>query len=101
MSFGYKFWGFFEADGYPYNFELCKGKDEGQKEPLGTSVVKRMSSNIENEKCKKHIFHFDNVFTSYSLLVNLEVRNLRSTGTVRSNHTESCSIGMTKKDGPA
>ena len=100
MRFGYKFWVFFEANGYPNNFELYKGKDEGQKEPVGTSVVKRMSSNIENEKCKKHIFHFD-VFTSYSLLVNLAGRNLRSTGTGRSNHTESCSIGMTKKDGPA
>ena len=101
MSFGYKFWFFFEANGYLNNFELYKGKGEGQKEPVGTSVVKRMSSNIENEKCKKHIFHFDNVFTSYSLLVNLAGRNLRSTGTGRSNHTESCSIGMTKKDGPA
>ena len=92
---------FFEANGYLNNFELYKGKGEGQKEPVGTSVVKRMSSNIENEKCKKHIFHFDNVFTSYSLLVNLAGRNLRSTGTGQSNHTESCSIGMTKKDGPA
>ena len=42
------------AGGYPYNFELYKGKREGRKEPVGTSVVKRMFSIIENEKCKKH-----------------------------------------------
>ena len=33
----------FYADGYPYNFKLYKGKDEGQKDHLGTSLVKRMS----------------------------------------------------------
>ena len=86
------------AGGYPYNFELYKGKGEGRRETLGTSVVKRMSSIIENEKCKKHIFRFDDFFTSYSLLVDLAARNLRAIGTVRSNCAECCSFGVTKKD---
>ena len=88
----------FYADGYPYNFKLYKGKDEGQKDHLGTSVVKRMSSIIENKKCKKHILHFDIFFTSYYLIVNLAARNLRAIGIVQANRTESCSFGMTKKD---
>ena len=119
IRFGYKFWflcgadGYpynFElykgkdiwflcgADGYPYNFELYKGKDNGRKESLGTSVVKRMSSIIESDECKNHILHFDNFFTSYSLLVDLAGKNLRAIGTVRSNRTESCFFGVTKKD---
>ena len=98
IRLGYKFWFLCGADGYPYNFELCKGKDDGRKEPLGTSVVKRMSSIIESDKCKNHILHFDNFFTSYSLLVDLTGKNLRAMGTVQSNRTESCFFGVTKKD---
>ena len=77
---------------------MYKGKDDGRKEPLGTSVVKRMSSIIESDKCKNHILHFDNSFTSYSLLVDLVGKNFRAIGTVRSNRTESCFFGFTKKE---
>ena len=98
IRFGYKFWFLCGADGYPYNFELYKGKDDGRKKPLGTSVAKRMSNIIESDKCKNHILHFDNFFTSYSLLVDLAGKNLRAIGTVRSNRTESCFFGVTKKD---
>ena len=69
-----------------------------KRNPLGTSVVKRMSSIIENDKCKNHVLHFDNFFTRYSLLVDLAGRTLRVIGTVRSNCTESCFFGVTKKD---
>ena len=85
-------------DGYPYNIELYKGKGDSRKEPLGTSVVKRMSSIIESDECKNHVLHFDNFFTSYSLLVDLAGRNLRAIGTVRSNRTESCFFDVRKKD---
>ena len=54
IRFEYKFCFLGGADRYPYNFESYKGKYEGRKEPLGTSVVKRMSRIIENEKCKSH-----------------------------------------------
>ena len=85
-------------DGYPYNFELYKGKDDGRKEPLGTSVVKKMSSIIESDQRKNHVLHFDNFFSSYSLLVDLAGRNLAAIGAVRSNRTESCFFSITKKD---
>ena len=98
IRFGYKFWFLCEADGYPYNFELYKGKDDGRKEPLGTSAVERMSSIIESDKCKNHILDFDNFFTRCSLLVDLAGKNLRAIGTVRSNRRESCFFGITKKD---
>ena len=98
IRFGYKFWFLCGAGGYPYNFELYKGKDDGRTEPLGTSVVKNMSNIIENDNCEKHILHFDNFFTSYSLLVDLAARNLRAIGTVRSNRTKSCPLGITNKD---
>ena len=32
ICFGYKFWFLCGADGYPYIFELYKGKDDGRKE---------------------------------------------------------------------
>ena len=98
IHFGYKVWFLYGADGYPYNVDLYKDKDEGRKEPLGTSLVKRMSSTIEHGKCKKHILHFDNFFTNYSLLVDFAARNCRAIGKVRSNLKESCSFGVAKKD---
>ena len=49
-------------------------------------------------ECKSHVLHFDNFFTSYSLPVDLARRNLKGIGTVRSNRTESCFFGVTKKD---
>ena len=98
IRFGYKFWFLCGADGYPYNFELYKGKDDGRKEPLGSSVVKRMSNIIESDKCKNHILHFDNFFTRYSLLVDLVGKNVRAIGTVRSICTEYCFFSITKKE---
>ena len=98
IRFGYKFWFLCGTDGYPYNFQLYKGKDDGLKEPLGTSGVKRMSSIIESDKCKNHILHFDKFFTNYYLLVDLAGKNIRAIGTVGSNRTESCFFGVTKKD---
>ena len=97
ICFGYKFWFLCGADRYPYNFELYESKDDGRKEPLGTSVVKRMSSIIESDQCKNRVLHFGNFFTSYSLLVHLAERNLRAIGTVRSNLTEFCFFGVAKK----
>ena len=44
------------------------------------------------------MLQFDIFFTSYSLLVDLAGINLRAIGTVRSNRTESCFFGDTKKD---
>ena len=98
ILFEHKFWFLCGADAYPYHFELYKDKDDGRKEPLGTSVVKRMSSIIESDECKNHVLHFDNFFTSYSLLVDLAGRNLRAIGTVRSNRLESWFFSVRKKD---
>ena len=98
IRFGCKFWFLCGADAYPYHFELYKDKDDGRKEPLGTSVVKRMSSIIESDECRNHVLHFDNFFTSYSLLVDLTGGNLRAIGTVRSNRLESWFFSVRKKD---
>lgn len=57
IRFGYKF-SFLcgaDADRYLYNFELYKSKDEQRKEPLGISMVKRMSGIIENKEYKKQV----------------------------------------------
>ena len=76
MCFGYKFWFLCGADGYPYNFELHKGKYDDRKETVGTTVVKRISSIIDSDDCKNHVLYFYNFFTSYSLLVDLAGRNM-------------------------
>ena len=98
IRFACKFWFLCGADADPYNFELDKDKDDGRKEPLGTSVMKRMSSIIESDECRNHVLHFDNFFTSYSLLVDLTGRNLRAIGTVRLNRLESWFFSVRKKD---
>ena len=71
IRFGYKFWFLCGIDGYPYNFELYKGKDGNRKKPLGTTVVKKMCSFIKSTEAENHIVHFDNFFSNYSLLVDL------------------------------
>ena len=89
INFGYKFW--FGADGYPYNFEFHKGKINGRTEPHGSSLMITMKNwaswffsddNYEKlwwlwdnyDKYEKHVLHFDNFFTSSSLLVDFRPR---------------------------
>ena len=69
------------SDGYPFNFEIYRGKDESRTNPLGTHVVEKMLSPVTNPS--KHVVFFDNFFTSHTLLTNLAGENVRACGTIR------------------
>ena len=48
------------TDGYPYNFQIYKGKETGPKpEALGSRVVEDMASIIRHEDADKPILYFE------------------------------------------
>ena len=77
MRFGYKIWFICSTDGYPYNFQMYKGKEIGPKwEALGPRVVEDMASIIRHRDANEHILCFDNFFTSHQLLENVDQPNV-------------------------
>ena len=95
VKFGYKLWMLCSSDGYPYNFEIYRGKDKSRTNPLGTHVVEKMLSHVTNPS--KHVVFFDIFFTSHTLLTNLARENVRACGTIRDNRTNHCPL-IFKKD---
>ena len=94
-----KIWFMCGTDVDPYNFQIYKGKETGPKqEILGSRVVQDMASIIRHEDADKHILYFDNFFTSHQLLDNLGKKNLRATGTVRTNRMMKYPLNILKKD---
>ena len=99
VRFGYKIWFMCGTDGYPYNFQIYKGKETGPKrKALGPRVVEDMVCIIKHGDNDKHILYFDNFFTSHQLLDNLAKKNLRAIGTVRTNRMMKCPLNILKKD---
>ena len=99
VRFGYKIWFMCGSDGYPYNFQIYKGRDsDSKREPLGSKVVEEMISFIKPEDADKYVLHFDNFFSSYQLFDNLAHRDIRAIGTVRRNRTMKCPLAIQKKD---
>lgn len=88
IRFGYKIWTLAGVDGYPYHLKIYTGKDGDRSEPLGTRVVNHMVNVIKvNSDVKYHQIFFDNFFTSYQLLRELSLQQVRATGTVREHRT--------------
>lgn len=90
IRFGYKLWVIAGTDGYPYRLDIYRGKMESTTpaKPLGSRVVDSLCSIIDdlsNPLC--HHIYFDNFFCSHSLLTEMKKRNLKATGTIRSNRT--------------
>ena len=72
VRFGHKIWFICGTDGYPYNFQIYKGKETGPKrESLVPRIVEEMASIIRHEDADKHIVYFDNFFTSINYLTTL------------------------------
>ena len=77
MRFRYKIWFICGTDGYPYNFQMYKGKEIGPKwEALGPRVVEDMASIIRHGDANEHILYFDNFVTSHQLRENLDQSNI-------------------------
>ncbi|KAJ8911933.1 hypothetical protein NQ315_016274, partial [Exocentrus adspersus] len=96
IRFGYKLWAMCGNDGYCFNFSLYCGKEKTDTtDPLGTRVVQKMLSVVEDPK--NHFVYFDNFFSSHSLLSELKDLGFRATGTIRENRTQKCPLKSTKE----
>lgn len=96
VKFGYKLWLLCSSEGYPFNCIVYTGKGEkSDPRPLAERVVMALIEPIENPK--SHTLTFDNFFTSYQLLRNLQCVGMKALGTVRENRLNRCPI-PTKKE---
>lgn len=97
IRFGYKLWAMCGHDGYCYNFSLYCGKEEGTSptDPLGTRVVTKMLSVVEDPT--SHFIYFNNFFSSHGLFLKLRQDKFRATGTIRENRTQKCPIKSAKE----
>ena len=68
------------TNGYFSQFDVYTGKGEGRVEGLGAHVVKTLTEDLKN---KNHHVFFDNYFTSYKLLEDLEKDGIYGCGTAR------------------
>ena len=95
----FQIWCFCGNDGYPYHWQIYKGKEDRQKDrPLGARVILDMLRVVEeNSQPSCHSLYFDNFFTSHALMVELSTKNMRATGTVRENRTAGASFLLSKK----
>ena len=73
-------------NGYFSQFEVYTGKKKGAVEhQLGARVVKDLTKELQG---KWHHVYFDNFFTSYSLLRDLEKSRIYGCGTARKDRRD-------------
>jgi len=100
IRFGYKLWVLASDSGYPHKFMVYCGNSteedstQVKQHGLGHQVVTSLLSVVSNLEC--HEVFFDNLFTSYDLLVHLKSLNIKATGTVRENRLKHCPLMDTK-----
>ena len=84
IRFGYKLWVLTGNDGFPYHIQIYSGRDPSIKnhdKPLGYRVVDTLLKPVrELSSPSLHTIHFDNFFTSYSLLTHLKEQKFKATG---------------------
>ena len=91
IRFGYKLWVLVSSTGLPYHVEIYEGKSPNAEDvPLGERVVKTALKTCDNPV--NHSVFFDNFFSSYKLLVDLDVKGFRATGTMRNNRIGKCPL---------
>ena len=73
------------TNGYFSRFDVYTGKGEGRVEGLGAHVVKKLTDDLKHNN--HHVF-FDNYFTSYQLLEDLEKDGVYGCGTARKDRKE-------------
>ena len=72
------------SNGYFSRFEVYTGRKDN-REGLGAYVVKTLTNDLKH---KHHHVYFDNYFTSYQLMVDLEQDGIYGCGTARRNRKD-------------
>ena len=92
VRFGYKVWALNCSSGFCVDFQVYQGKSqddiEAYEKVFGkctAPLLKFMDNFGNNLKPLPFLFYFDNLFTSTSLLLELNRRNYGGTGTLREN----------------
>ena len=85
IRFGYKYWTLCGSNGYCYAFDTYCGAQQqtpvsSEKMPFDSKVVLQLLSNVPHPS--DHTVVFDSFFTCYDLLVNLQRKGFRATGTL-------------------
>jgi hypothetical protein len=93
IRFGYKLWCMNTNTGYLLQFEPYQGANTTPTKPglgMGGSVVVDLLSELDLS-VKYHVY-FDNLFTSLKLMDFLNRKGVGSTGTIRANRVEKCTV---------
>ena len=89
-------WMLASATGFPYHVTIYEGKSkDATKEPFGTRVAKEALEICTSPQL--HSVYFDNFFTSYQLLLDLDKAGFRATGTMRKDRVMKCPLEGVKK----
>lgn len=93
-KWGFKMWGRAGQSGYLYDFDVCQGRENPDKEKsdVGATgdVVLKMTSTLPAGK--NHKVFADNFFTSVPLVEHLKQRGIYYIGTVRMNRVNNCQL---------
>lgn len=99
IRFGYKAWCLNTDDGYLVSFDLYQGctyegnvQNEKTFGKCAATVLKNIDSLPEDKRHFPYNFYFDNLFTCFPLLKELQDRNYGGTGTVRENRCKGCPL---------
>ncbi|XP_068250706.1 piggyBac transposable element-derived protein 2-like [Palaemon carinicauda] len=99
IRFGSKVWCLNSDDGYLVTFDLYQGRtsegNEVNEKVFGkcaATVLKNIDSLSEEKRSLPYIIYFDNLFTSFQLLIELKDRNYGATGTIRANRCKHCPL---------
>ncbi|KAJ4946271.1 hypothetical protein JOQ06_023939 [Pogonophryne albipinna] len=93
-KWGFKMWGRAGQSGYLYDFDVCQGPENPDKErsDVGVTgdVVLKMTSTLPAGR--NHKVFADNYFTSVLLVDHLKERGIHYIGTVRMNRVKDCNM---------
>lgn len=103
IRFGYKLWALCGSNGYCFKFDLYCGAEtatnyaKNEDLALGSRVVVNLLDCVSDPS--SHCIYFDNLFTSRDLLLHLQEKGFRATGTLRENRLSKCPIKDSKSLG--
>uniref|UniRef100_A0A3Q3LI23 PiggyBac transposable element-derived protein domain-containing protein n=1 Tax=Labrus bergylta TaxID=56723 RepID=A0A3Q3LI23_9LABR len=93
-KWGFKMWGRAGQSGFLYDFDICQGAENPDREKSEVGVtgeaVLKMTSTLPAGK--NHKVFADNYFTSVPLVQHLKERGIHYVGTIRMNRMKHCTM---------